>query len=241
MIYAFTVTRANTPERCRQLVSTVTEARRTAGQEFFWHVVGSAADEEALKMLYKAGLINSYDWRAENIGQHIAWNNAYGLAEAMFKLHGHTDYFLRLDDDVEFKTKRWLRKMTQASVTFDDKFLISPTVRGLKHKPPVSMPCEVRGIEVEFLTVAIGGICRLHPARLLAEHAFVADVRKPLGSGDATGVGAWAVQHKIPMVYLRHVNVRHARSNEAMASDDLVVHDIFQHIPYIPAWRRHDD
>lgn len=237
MIYAFTVTRAATPERCRQLVSTVTEARKTAGQEFYWHVEGSAADVDTLSTLRKAGLINSYAAHRDNIGQHIAWNNAYDLACDEFRRHGYTDHFLRLDDDVEFKTKRWLKKMVQASMVFDEKFIISPTVRGLKYRPPTSTLCEVRGVEVEFLNVAIGGICRLHPARVLAEHGFRADVRKPLGSGDATGIGSWAVEHRIPMVYLRHVNVRHARSNEAMSDEDRSLHDVFQHIPYIPAWR----
>lgn len=234
MIFAFTVTRANTSERAKLLLNTITEARRTAGRDFDWLCIAQkgtlAAD--VLSSALSTKLINEVILQDENIGQHVAWNMAY--ARAISSTH---EYFLRLDDDIEFKTKRWLNKLVEASVLYDDGAIISPFVRGLNAPPRRSDLTAYKGIMVEYLQDAIGGICRIHPLALLSKYNYVSDVRLPLGSGDAAGIGRWCSEHTIPMVYLRNVIVKHAYGTTGQEQRDpahFAEHDMFQHIPYIP-------
>jgi hypothetical protein len=158
--------------------------------------------------------------------------------------HAYTskyEYLLRLDDDVEFKSKNWLRKLVDASVALGDKMILSPVVKGLRHPPECSNICDVAGMQLQFLEHAIGGICRLHPVKLILNDKapYFSDVRMPLGSGDAAGIGSWCKTTLTPMAYVRHITVRHAKSTDAQEADDpahFLQHAVFQHIPYIPAW-----
>lgn len=237
-VYAFTVTRANTAPRAKLLLNTLTQARETAKYDFFWHVITQrntlAAD--ILESAFQTKLINALTINDDNVGQHVAWNMAIDNARKL-----SAKYFLRLDDDVEFVTKGWLDRLVELSIVNDDAWIISPTVKGLTNPPPRSEVGEVKGYRVEFLTEAIGGICRFHPMALLdhPEHPFVADVRRPLGGGDALAMGAWCLEHIIPMVYAKHIRVKHAHSTEGQLKDDAEhfrTHDLFFNVPYVPTW-----
>lgn len=240
LVYAFTVTRANTPERAKLLLNTISEARKTAAHPFHWMMIGQTGTlaEQIILNAFKAELIDSYVMNPDNVGQHHAWNTAIEDARSV-----KADYFLRLDDDVEFVTKRWLKRLVELSAVVEDKMIISPVVKGLQNPPPRSNPTDVKGYQLEFLTEAIGGICRFHPLALLDHptHPFVADVRKPLGAGDATTMGAWCLANIIPMVYARHIRVKHALTTEGQYVNDPIhhsTHDLCMHIPYIPTWTR---
>jgi hypothetical protein len=230
-VFAFTVTRATSDHRVKQLQNTLVEARRTAGMDFHWHVVGSgcgANGQAAIKLAFSTAQIQSCSINDSNIGQHVAWNEAFAAAVA-----GGYKYFLRLDDDCEFVSKRWLKKMVEFCEADSIPFCVSPTIRGLIRPPETSQQVNVRGIPVEFLFGAIGGICRLHT--IAAFEDYIADVRKPLGSGDATGVAHYCREKKIFMAYLKHIRVRHAtRKQEAQDPEHFLQHGVFQHIPYIP-------
>lgn len=238
-IYAFTVTRAATPERARLLQETITSARKTAGCEFEWNVWASGCSDvgkEVLSAAMNTGQIDRPWYCPDNVGQHLAWNEAYKQA-----VDGDYKYFLRIDDDCEFLTKRWLKKLVDASEELEDTMILSPVVRGLNHPPQTSNPVTHNGISLRFLREAIGGICRLHPMRVLKKHEFIADVRKPLGSGDATGIGGWCKDNVIPMAYLQFARVRHAKSTDDQIKNDpnhFLHHGVFQHIPYIPRYER---
>lgn len=235
-ILAYTITRANSPSRAKLLLATITQARDTAESGFEWEVhcpEGSLADD-ICKNALDVGLINNVVRHSVNVGQHVCTN------EVLDKCSTY-DYLLRLDDDVEFKTKQWLRKLVEASVALEDKMILSPVVRGLLNPPPRSDIREINGISLEFLMEAIGGICRLHPVKVLltADEPYVSDVRLPMGSGDASGIASWARRNTVPMAYVRSINVRHALGTKAQMDADVgyaAEHDIFQHIPYIPAW-----
>ncbi len=236
-IFAFTVTRSASADRCRLLNDTITKGVSTAGVEFDWHVWASGCDELSLNTLNSAkgmGSLKAVHVHDDNIGQHVAWNEAIDFAKGY-------EYFLRLDDDCEFLTKRWLKKLVNASIVLNDRMILSPTIRGLQNPPDRSAPVVHAGLTLEFLRTAIGGICRLHPLSLFeTKGAYYADVRKPLGSGDATGMGAWCQENTVPMAYLKHVRVRHAKTTKGQEADDaehFSQHAVFQHIPYIPAWR----
>ena len=233
-VFAFTVTRATTPQRMAVLNNTLWRGRESAGFAMDWHVwtngVGNLTMEVLLEALRK-NVIAGIHPHGDNVGQHVAWNEAFELAKKEY------DYFLRIDDDCEFITKRWLKKLVNCSVMLDDKFVLAPLVRGLKQPPEKSNLVSVKGIPLEFLIGAIGGICRLHPVKLLLarKDPFIADVRKPLGSGDATGVASWCRAHTIPMAYTRQIRVRHnTRSQELDDPEHFLRHDLLQTIPYIP-------
>ena len=234
-VFCFTVTRASTPERAALLQATIVGARRTAAHEFDWHVWNSGCSMEGKLVLETAlatGAIQDIHGDGTNVGQHVAWNKAYALAKA-----GGYDAFLRLDDDCEFISKRWLKKLLSASAKLEDKFILAPTVRGLINPPECSAPVEVEGINLAFLEDAIGGICRLHPLPLISD--FIADVRKPLGSGDATGIASYCRKKIIPMAYLRAVRIRHAKTTRTQEESDpehFSIHQALQHIPYIPPY-----
>lgn len=231
-IFAFTVTRAATPERARLLQNTIYGARKSAGMDFTWCIWSSGAMGAAIPVVQSAlatKTVQEVYYKTENIGQHVAWNEAYKLAK-----DGGYDYFLRLDDDCEFPTKRWLSKLVRASITFDDKFILSPKIKGLQNPPRGSQIVRLKGLPCEFLVEAIGGICRLHPMTLIKD--YVSDVRKPVGSGDATGIADYCKDRLIPMIYARHIRVKHAKTTTGQQSDTqhFSMHGVFQHIPYIP-------
>ena len=237
-IYTFTVTRASTAPRAQMLFNTLSQARQTAGCDFHWEVWAMGGAPLAMDVLEGAANSKLIQWVhpcEENIGQHVAFNAAMARAR-----EAGARYILRLDDDVEFITRRWLAKLVKASDDFKDKFLLSPVIRGLRNPVARSEAIEIEGHTVQFLKYAIGGICRLHPLSLLDEHEYVSDVRLPLGAGDATGIARWCIKHTVPMAYLKEVRVKHAHSTEAQEQDDpahFENHALFQHIPYMAAWR----
>jgi hypothetical protein len=225
-------------ERTRLLQSTIVEARKTAGGEFHWLACSSGAGPEArqyLDVAHDTKLVDEVKHWDENVGQHVAWNYAYEQAKT-----AGADYFLRIDDDCHFISKRWLAKILEFSQLVDDRMIISPTVRGLKHPPETSSLCVVMGQPVEFLREAIGGVCRLHPMDRI--EAYSADVRKPLGSGDATGMALYCKDNTIPMVYLKRVRVRHTtKVQEGADPSHFSEHEMCQSIPYIPIIRGTDE
>jgi len=236
-IYAFTVTRADTPTRRNLLIETLRKGKEKAGCKFTWDVYFSGVEMVPAAQQY-ADFCVGYD---DNVGQHVVWNRAFEAARKM-----KCKYFLKIDDDCNFLSQRWLKKLVRASQMLGDNMILSPRVKGLKHPPPRSEPCEVpiaggKPIVLEFLSEAIGGVCRLHPMHLLKQHGFEADVRMPAGSGLDVFISKWCKANTIPMAYVRHVNVRHdtAKQEEADAAY-FKHHSLFQRVPYIPAWSADD-
>jgi hypothetical protein len=150
---------------------------------------------------------------------------------------GDYDFLLRLDDDCEFLSKRWLAKLIDISAAFEHTAILTPAVKGLKFPPPRGLEQEIGDYKVEFLLEAIGGICRLHPISVLTreDDPYVSDVRLPLGSGDASGIGVWCQRNIIPMIWAKNVRVRHTTKEQEEADEEhFVVHNLFQRLPYIP-------
>ncbi len=224
--------------------STISTALETSGYHFdlHLHVVGYVDKGEVPKIKCKGGVEGSAFTRwPENVGQHVIMNSMITKADE----EGY-DLLLRIDDDIKFLTKRWLAKMVEASGKLGEDFILSPTVQGLIHPPPTTDKVEKHGVTFKLATEVMGGACRLHHIEALKTpgYEYVSDVRKPLGFGDATGIGEWCagsvqkedVSNKW-MAYLSHVRVKHSTSK--MMKDDeeyYKEHDLFQHIPYIPSW-----
>jgi len=233
-VLAFMITRADTPMRRELLKKTIDSALETAGIEFdlrihYWNDPGLIGFEGA-------GVNVGWMHHPHNVGQHVIMNTALRRA----KEKGY-EYLLRLDDDCQFKTKRWLKKMVDAAELLGPAFVISPTVQGLKFPPERTNIVDINGVDVRFLTEAIGGVCRLHNVASLTDEAYpyISDIRHPLGFGDATGIAKWCTEapedNKKWMVYLTKVKVKH--STLLQEKGDEVYHEqhaMFQALPYIP-------
>jgi hypothetical protein len=208
-----------------------------AGHPFDWFVWtnGSQLAADICESAKRTGVIKSYWASSVNRGQHLPTNEA--IAQA---LGGDYDYILRIDDDVEWLTKRWLVKLLEASQALGDRALIAPIVRGLKF--PLQTPEETvtsTGIPFKLTFDALGGICRLHPIVLFKDFPYHADTRQPMGFGDATGIARWAQTHMVPLAITQNAKVRHAKTTagqEAEDSEHFKDHALFQRCPYIPVW-----
>lgn len=240
-VYAYMITRADTKERVDMFRKTVEEAIETAGMPFTLslHILPGKALDVAAELNRKYEDVTAIAY-AENVGQHVITNSAIDVCDK-----GGYTYLLRLDDDIKFLTKRWLVKLTNAGDKLGDRFVTSPTISGLLHPPTVTEVVEHDGVAVKFLMDAIGGICRLHHIETLRgkDNKYISDVRQPLGFGDATGMGKWCKENNVWMVYLDHVRVKHAKGTRKQISEDKEYHQwhsLFQHIPYVPAWRGED-
>lgn len=170
-ILAFTPTYGDRP-----FISTlVPAARSTAGTWFDWLVVAGRPSNqlsiEAETLLRKpegVGIQYFKTW-AENRGQHHATKYAIELA----RTQGYK-WLLRLDDDVSFKTDRWLRKMVNRDGELREKaphklpFLVmAPFVVGLNNQlDPLGVLDYKQGYRAELMAM-LGGVCRLMPVKAL--------------------------------------------------------------------------
>lgn len=230
-VLGFMITRANTDARIKLLIQTGQQAVATAGMDF--DTVFHTWEPMARAVIGEAPMYKYWD---HNVGQHVIMN--YMIDKA--KKEGY-EYLLRLDDDCKFLTKRYLVKLLDAAKLLGPSFIISPTVLGLKYPPERSNAVEVEGVEVKFLIDAIGGVCRLHNVSSLTDedYPYIADVRGPLGFGDATGIAKWCKNSPEDsrrwMVYLTQVRVRHSTAKQEKKDPGYFnQHDMYQHLPYIP-------
>lgn len=218
-VLAYSTIRSNSPTRQALFETCVTEGQAMAGCEFRWEV---------------------WDNREMNLGQHVPFN--FYLDKAFREGY---DYLLRIDDDIEWQTQRWLAKMLDAAEKLGPTFILSPTIKGLNHPPEMSQPVSVSGVDVRFLPDAIGGAVRLHPVETLvnAPTPYVSDVRQPLGAGDATGIMNWAKEMTalqgwpVYCAWLVGVTVKHGTSKQVEADPTYHSdHGLFQRLPLIPEW-----
>jgi GT2 family glycosyltransferase len=179
-------------------------------------------------------VLDSFTFSPHNTGQHPATNAAItsALADNYYAL-------LRVDDDCKFLTRQWLTRMIDAALTLGPQFILSPAVKGLKNPMPTSTIAHKDNIPFVLLEagVPLGGICRLIQAQTLRDYPYVSDVRKPMGLGDASGVGQWARANGLLCAYLKHVRVAHNTARqETEDSAHFTEHSLYQHIPYLPPW-----
>lgn len=249
-VLAFTISRANTPQRIEMFRRMLEGCRNRAGLDF--DGIAYCFTKEAFEV--------GRDWKdwswvdyGENVGQHVVTNDVIEVA----KVRGYK-YLLRLDDDCTFLTNGWLRKMVEAGDVLGEDFIIGPKIKGLLNPPQKTESVEVEGIKLRFYLGAMGGVCRLHRVSKLTNphHPYISDVRSPLGFGDATGIAKWAagkirkdedgevvkdtdgnpiLDHKAWLVELEHVIVKHGTKRQR--EEDPEYHEwqpLAQHIPYIP-------
>jgi glycosyltransferase involved in cell wall biosynthesis len=196
-VLAYTVTYGDRPflTRC------VDGMRGSAGMWFDWMVcVGrgsKALVKEASSLLHRpdgSGIQYLQTW-TENRGQHHGTNAAMEVARD----RGYK-WILRIDDDVEFKTKRWLKRMLQRNAELkrlinvdlekEDKinkiFVLCPTILRLKDPVKhVGVMEKGQSYDVEIIPYSSGCV-RLMPMDLMKD--YTAPIYNPAGRGDPASV-----------------------------------------------------
>lgn len=183
-ILAFTPTFAN---RGDLLERAVLDMRATAGMWFDWHIYAgnpTTSLKETCKKLVDSKKIQGAHFHPHNRGQHYAFADALALAR-----EEEYDFILRLDDDIQGKTKRWLRKMVERLKKIKEeagdsiyRFVASPYIKGLRNQlHPAGTMEKTAGFPVEIMDI-LGGACRLHPMDLFKD--FTPDLYAPLGRND---------------------------------------------------------
>lgn len=171
-------------------------ARGTAGVWFDWYVCLGKPSIELQQigrgLLHEpdgTGIQHLHVWEA-NKGQHFAFKEALDFARE----NGYK-WILRLDDDIQFRSRNWLKKMIDyleelKALAHNDeqkgdsfyRFIASPKVVGLKN--PLQPEGEIilgQKFPAEIMPI-LGGACRLHPVELLAN--YEPPLYDPIGRGD---------------------------------------------------------
>ena len=164
-----------------------------------------------------------------NCGQHIAMNEMLDRAAKM-----KADYVVRVDDDCWFETHDWLRrfiKTSRALASRNINAVIGPVVHGLKNPPQAIAQFHVDRVKVER-THILGGICRMHPARLVRHFRF--EERLPMGFGEASQMASLCNQLGVMMLRLPSVRVTHGGSTVSQEAENpmwKLEHDMYQYVP----------
>lgn len=212
-ILAYTVTHGAR----RYLPRLIPDARGTAGVWFDWLLVLSGADEEqhaaAKKLLDKSkfGGVQFVTAFKENRGQHWATKFAFELARDR-----QYDWLLRIDDDIQFRTKRWLKKMIERLVHLkfaagdqEYRLVATPVVKGLKN--PIQALGIIQGLRGQDFPCEIiekaGGACRLHNLRFF--NTFEPNPYAPLGRRDPESVMEYVIQNGGMFVRFPDIRVYH--------------------------------
>lgn len=232
-VLVYTVSRASTTAQVKRALDSLNLARQTAGHDHDW-ILWCNSPQIAAASTW--GWVDGQVWNksGENKGQHIALAEVLTYARAQ----GY-NYILKVDDDLNWQTKRWLRKLVDTAETvfkFSGKHpLLAPRVKGLKNPIPIAAKIKLKGIPL-YVVPIVGGACRLHHISFF--DGYVPDCRRALGAGGDTTIAQHAEATQIPVFIAHWVSVRHDTAKmEAADPAWAKLHAVFQAIPYIPAWR----
>jgi len=215
-IFAYTVSYGDRA----YLKKTVTNMRGTAGVWFDWGVWLGAPSEglqaEAQDLLehpQRLGIQRLRIW-PENRGQHHATKEALEYArEKGYK------WLLRMDDDCQSKTKRWLKKMLAqlaalklAAKDPQDRVIVAPKVVGLRHPLRatgyINLGQTVDGKEFQAEDMEVlGGVCRLHPVEFLKDYKPL--LYAPAGREDPGSIAAYVREHEGLLIRFPGIRVVH--------------------------------
>ena len=205
--------------------------RRKAGVEYNHYVFDNGSTDGTVNWLQEQDDITLL-CNDQNIGQHAAANE---LLRRIREAKESYDYILRFDNDCFMRSKRLLSRLIEVSKQLQDAAILSPYVTGLNWQPDRFAEQKVDGYKLGFSEI-LGGIFRLHPAKLLDSFSF--DVRQPMGFGEAAQIAKHCVNKKIAMVYVENLFVSHGESTqiqEQKTPEYFDAHVCLQRYPYVPA------
>lgn len=144
-----------------------------------------------------------------NMGQNIAANDL--LDEIGSQPY---EWVMRWDNDAMPRTRRFLKKLVRIGdrmVEAGGFPVLSPRISKLKSPPPALHMVKFREFDLETVEI-LGGICRLHPARLFEEWRF--SKFAPLGFGEAAEMAELCDNAGIPMLRVLHLEVEHMHGED---------------------------
>jgi glycosyltransferase involved in cell wall biosynthesis len=170
----------------------------------------------------------------ENVGQHVALAAILRIAEAE-----DYDFIVKVDDDLLWKTPRWLKKMLaierEVYAFSGQRCVFAPVIKGLKNPVPIAARIKLKGKIPLAVVPILGGACRLHHISFF--NGYTADVRKAMGAGGDTSVAQHAGTTGVSLFYCPWVRIEHpTRKMEEADPDYFELHDLFQILPYIPPY-----
>ncbi len=205
--------------------------RRKAGIEYDHYVFDNGSTDGTVKWLQEQDDIILLS-NSVNIGQHVAANELLRRIRENKELY---DYILRFDNDCFVRSKRLLSRLIDVSKKLQDTAILSPHVTGLNWQPDRFAEQKVDDYKLGFSEI-LGGIFRLHPAKLIEGFSF--DVRQPMGFGEAAQVAKHCLEKKIAMIYIENLFVSHGESTqiqEQKVPEYFNAHVCLQRYPYVPA------
>lgn len=205
-IAIFTLTRDRL-EYTRRTLRSMRESRPGMAYDHWFFDNGSTDGTiNVLRQLRDSGRIYALELFGHNKGLHVSMNVAHKtLLDAGYR------YIMKVDNDVEFKTKHWLRKLVRAQKVLAPGSVVSPKVEGLDYPPEPFARRNIEGFNVHFLDI-IGGITRLMPRESIEKLRF--NERMPLGWGGDFTFANHCERNIIPMAYITDIRVRHMDSTQ---------------------------
>lgn len=235
-ILAYTPTHGSKPK----LASFVREIRGSAGCWFDWAIYGGALapeTKESAEALLKAGDgIQYFGCWPENRGQHWATRAALALAREK----GY-EWLLRIDDDIQPKTKRWLKQMVEKLDELakihpegEYKFVAAPRILKLRNPLKPRGKIEVVPFAVDVMDI-LGGACRLAPVKLL--DGWEPDIYSAVGRKDPEGIMFAVTQKEGLMIRFPDIRVIHdtAAIEGAETPEQTHTRKMGHHWPYLGA------
>lgn len=166
--------------------------------------------EQWLCDMHEAGRLHSVTRWGENVGISVGFNRAFNALKDSY------DFIMSVDNDCEFKTKHWLKKLLNAHKALskkDARTIIAPRVKNLQNVPSTYAIHAEGGFRFSFVEI-LGGICRLIPVgALTCGDGFTFEERLPKAFGQDQYLAKWCRTNIIPMAYVENVLVRHMQTD----------------------------
>jgi GT2 family glycosyltransferase len=147
----------------------------------------------------------------ENVGLHVGKNRVHDALLA----HDYT-HIMKVDNDIEFKTKHWLRKLLRAQAILKEGAVVSPVIRGLSNPVQPFASKRMEGYSFDFVEI-LGGAARLTTRDTIASFRY--NERMPMAMGAATTFANHCMRERIHMAYVHDVVVKHMYTTVGQLKD----------------------
>lgn len=232
-VLVYTVSRASTPAQLDRAFKSLLDGQQTTGYAHEWILWANSPElAEMAKWVWTNGQL----WNPSglNTGQHVALRDVLVYAREY-----NYDYVVKVDDDLVWQSRGWLRKLIRAEVAafkFSNRHpVLGARILGLRNPPTVVGRIKLPDRTRLLIMPIIGGACRLHHISFFDN--YVPDVRRAMGAGGDTSIAKHAEKIGVGMFQVWNCPVRHdtnkmERADPAYFED----HAVFQCVPFIPPW-----
>jgi len=198
-IYTFTRDRLDYTKR------TLDSMRDTRPGHAYDHWIFDQGSEDGTQEYIKAKIAHGrlFDLTefGHNLGLHVGKNTAHDQL-----LTAGYDFIMKVDNDIEFKTQHWLRKLLAAYRALGNDAVISPRIKGLNNPPQSWADKRVGKFNFAFVSI-LGGATRFTTRKTI--ESFRYNERMPMAMGAASTFANHCMAFNIPLAYCEDIIVRH--------------------------------